>query len=88
MESGQYTSEGALMRRDSGSIEKILEEVRRLSAEQRKELLQRIEHELADSVGSEPDRALSAEQQRQLWQAWVDAGPKGPIEDEGEPEFP
>lgn len=31
---------------------------------------------------------LSAERQRELWQAWVDRGPQGPIDDGGDTEFP
>jgi len=32
--------------------------------------------------------ALAAAEQAQLWDEWVRQGPKGPIEDDGEPEFP
>ena len=35
---------------------------------------------LADS-----ELELSADEQTRLWEAWVDHGPQGPIEDEGEP---
>ncbi len=35
---------------------------------------------------SEPE--LSADEQARIWKAWVDHGPQGPIDDEGEPEFP
>ena len=31
---------------------------------------------------------ISAEQQRELWQAWVERGPQGPIEDGPETNFP
>ena len=31
---------------------------------------------------------LSAEAQAELWKTWVERGPQGPIEDEGEPDFP
>ncbi len=31
---------------------------------------------------------LSSKEQEKLWQEWVDHGPQGPIEDEGDPEFP
>ena len=31
---------------------------------------------------------LSAARQRELWQAWVDHGPQGPIDDGGDTEFP
>jgi hypothetical protein len=32
--------------------------------------------------------ALTHEQHSEAWRAWVASGPQGPIEDEGEPEFP
>jgi hypothetical protein len=31
---------------------------------------------------------LSAEQQRELWQAWVERGPQGPIEDGPDTDIP
>ncbi len=31
---------------------------------------------------------LSDEEKSELWRLWVERGPQGPIEDEGEPEFP
>ena len=31
---------------------------------------------------------LSADEQATLWNHWVERGPQGPIDDEGEPEFP
>ncbi len=37
---------------------------------------------------SDDTRRLSDEEKAELWQSWVDHGPQGPIEDEGEPEFP
>ena len=36
----------------------------------------------------DPDMALTPQAQAAIWQAWVDHGPQGPIEDEDEPEFP
>jgi predicted RNase H-like HicB family nuclease len=34
------------------------------------------------------DEVLPAEAQAELWRAWAENGPQGPIEDEAEPEFP
>jgi hypothetical protein len=34
------------------------------------------------------EAALSREQNLDAWGEWIAAGPQGPIEDEGEPEFP
>jgi hypothetical protein len=34
------------------------------------------------------DAALSLEMQARLWRDWAESGPQGPIEDDGEPEFP
>jgi hypothetical protein len=31
---------------------------------------------------------LSADEQARLWDEWVRAGEQGPIDDDGEPEFP
>ena len=31
---------------------------------------------------------LSNEQQRELWQAWIERGPQGPIEDGPDTDFP
>ena len=31
---------------------------------------------------------LSVDEQNRAWASWVKAGPNGPIDDEGEPEFP
>jgi hypothetical protein len=31
---------------------------------------------------------LGANSRREVWDSWVAHGPQGPIEDEGEPEFP
>src|SRR5206468_1291970 len=61
------------MRRDAHPIEKILQEVRQVSPEQKKELLQRIEQELDQSR-----EVLSADQQREHWQRWIDAGSQRP----------
>lgn len=36
----------------------------------------------------ETEIGLSPEVQAGLWQAWMERGPQGPIEDDGEPEFP
>ena len=36
----------------------------------------------------EDEVKLSDEQQRAAWAAWVERGPLGPIDDDGEPEFP
>jgi hypothetical protein len=40
------------------------------------------------SVEEDLDLVLPAEVQDRLWREWVNSGPQGPIEDEGEPEFP
>ncbi len=37
---------------------------------------------------SDETRRLSDSEKAELWRIWVDCGPQGPIEDEGEPEFP
>lgn len=34
------------------------------------------------------EKKLAPETQSRLWQEWVEKGPQGPIEDEGEAEFP
>jgi hypothetical protein len=34
------------------------------------------------------DVRLSAEEQARCWSEWIDQGPDGPLEDEGEPGFP
>ncbi|MEO8185698.1 MAG: hypothetical protein ABI895_43390 [Deltaproteobacteria bacterium] len=34
------------------------------------------------------DVLLGVDEQARLWTEWVQRGPQGPIEDEGEPEFP
>lgn len=34
------------------------------------------------------EAAPTPEVQAKLWQTWVERGPQGPIEDEGEPELP
>lgn len=36
----------------------------------------------------ERDLVLSSDAQEELWQTWMEKGPQGPIEDEGEPELP
>ena len=36
----------------------------------------------------ESDIVLTSEAQNQLWQAWVEKGPQGPIEEDDEPELP
>jgi hypothetical protein len=36
----------------------------------------------------EDEPQLSADEQARLWHQWVEHGPQGPIEDDGEPEFP
>ncbi len=36
----------------------------------------------------EPDESASAREQQQAWDEWIRRGPEGPIEDDGEPEFP
>jgi hypothetical protein len=36
----------------------------------------------------EDDVRLAAAEQDLAWTAWVTRGPDGPIEDDGEPEFP
>jgi hypothetical protein len=41
-----------------------------------------------EESAEDPDERLSAEVQARLWRDWAAAGPQGPIEDEGEPEFP
>ncbi len=37
---------------------------------------------------SDETRRRSDSEKAELWRIWVDRGPQGPIEDEGEPEFP
>lgn len=32
--------------------------------------------------------AIPAEVQARLWRDWAESGPQGPIEEDGEPEFP
>lgn len=32
--------------------------------------------------------ALTQAQNQEVWRQWLTSGPQGPIEDEGEPEFP
>jgi hypothetical protein len=39
-------------------------------------------------VPADDDTELTAREQAPLWEEWVRMGPQGPIEDEGEPEFP
>lgn len=34
------------------------------------------------------DLTLASEEQARLWDEWVQTGPQGPLEDDGEPEFP
>jgi hypothetical protein len=34
------------------------------------------------------EQALTRAEQAEAWRAWIASGPQGPIEDEGEPEFP
>jgi hypothetical protein len=34
------------------------------------------------------DPGMASDEQTRLWDEWVRQGPQGPIEDEGEPEFP
>jgi hypothetical protein len=34
------------------------------------------------------DLTLAAEEQARLWDEWAQSGPQGPLEDDGEPEFP
>jgi hypothetical protein len=36
----------------------------------------------------ESETELTPEAQTQLWRTWSETGPQGPIEDEGEAEFP
>jgi hypothetical protein len=36
----------------------------------------------------ERELALAADEQTRIWDEWVRRGPEGPIEDDGEPEFP
>jgi hypothetical protein len=67
----------------SGSLDKILDEVRRLPVEQRQILLERLERELSPASAPASELALPADQQRQLWQDWVDTGPQGPLDDAG-----
>ncbi len=38
--------------------------------------------------GFESEIVLTPETQNQLWQAWVEKGPQGPIEEDDEPELP
>ena len=37
---------------------------------------------------ADDDAQLSAAEQAKAWNAWVERGPQGPIEDDEEPEFP
>ena len=39
-------------------------------------------------VADETNVELSADEQARLWADWAARGPQGPIDDEGEPEFP
>lgn len=34
------------------------------------------------------DRELSSDDQSRIWREWVERGPQGPIEDDGEQDFP
>ena len=34
------------------------------------------------------EKSLSSDAQSRLWQEWIEKGPQGPIDDEGEAEFP
>lgn len=34
------------------------------------------------------DVVLGADEQARVWSEWAQRGPQGPIEDDGEPEFP
>lgn len=36
----------------------------------------------------DPEAALTPDVQARLWQSWVERGPQGPIEDDGDPELP
>lgn len=36
----------------------------------------------------DPELGIPTEEQARLWDEWAQRGPQGPIEDEGEPEFP
>jgi hypothetical protein len=36
----------------------------------------------------ETDGELSSAVEAEAWEAWVERGPQGPIDDEGNPEFP
>jgi len=36
----------------------------------------------------ERDIVLAQDEQTRLWSEWVQHGPQGPIEDDGDPEFP
>lgn len=36
----------------------------------------------------EEDKALDKATQERLWKLWAESGPQGPIEDDGEAEFP
>jgi hypothetical protein len=39
-------------------------------------------------IEPEDEKQLSVDEQRSLWSLWAKRGPQGPIEDDGEPEFP
>jgi hypothetical protein len=41
---------------------------------------------LVEPLGGE--KRLAPETQARLWQEWVEKGPQGPLEDEGEAELP
>ena len=71
------------MRRNAGTVGEILEQVRQLSPEERREFLERLGRTLDEAA----DVTLSADEQRGLWQQWIETGPQGPIEEE-EPELP
>ncbi|PYV07414.1 MAG: hypothetical protein DMG07_28960, partial [Acidobacteria bacterium] len=58
-------------------VSQILEQVRQLSPADW----------LKCTLDETADVTLSADEQRGLWQQWIEGGPQGPIEEE-EPELP
>ena len=66
----------------------ILDQVRKLPLSKREKVLKLVESIADSDENDDSEITLASDETQSLWRDWVAAGPQGPIEVEGTPEFP
>jgi hypothetical protein len=70
-------------------LEVLVRALAALPEPERSEVYVAVNEEARRSRGPTPDEPdLSGASNLEAWRQWLTSGPQGPIEDEGEPEFP